>query len=74
VLAPVLTHVRFVTGLQLRQLGLLVGRQNLHNLGPDASVRDFHLDHGLRVLRGQGARLCFVERAARLKRFHGFVF
>jgi len=37
----------------LRQLGLLVGRQNLHNLGPDASVRDFHLDHGLRVLRGQ---------------------
>ncbi len=69
----VLSHVGFVTGLKLCEFGFLIGRQNLHDFGLDALVLDLQLNHGLRVLGGEGGRLGFIERTASLERVHGGV-
>jgi hypothetical protein len=51
----VLAHARFVIGLDLSQFSFLIGRQNLHYFRLDALVFNLQLDHGLRVLRGEGS-------------------
>lgn len=65
-----LIHTRLMTSFELSQFGFLIGGQNLHDLGLDASVRDLKFDHGLRVLRGEGAGLAFVEGTAGFEGSH----
>ena len=67
------SHVRLVLGLDLSKLGLLIGGEDLHHFRLDAGVLDLDFDHGLRVLRGEGASLDFIERTAGLKRAHSRV-
>jgi hypothetical protein len=69
----VFAHAGLVIGLDLSQLGFLIGGQNLHDFGLDAGVFDLEFDQGLRILCGEGARLSFVEWTAGLKSFHGAV-
>jgi len=68
-----LAHARFVIGLDLSQFCFLIRRQNLHDFRFDALVFDLEIDHGLRILRRQRARLVFIERATRFESLHGLM-
>jgi hypothetical protein len=57
-------------GLELSQLGFLIGGQDLHHFGLDAGVLDLDFDHGLSMLRSEGASLGFVEGAGALEGEH----
>ncbi len=66
----VVFHMVLVLGLELGQLGFLIGGQDLYHFGHDAGVLDLHFDHGLGMLRGEGASLGFVEGTGGLKCAH----
>ena len=65
-----LSHVRLVLGLKLRELRLLICSEELHNFGLDALVLDLHFDHGWSILGGQGAGLRFVKWACIFQSAH----
>jgi hypothetical protein len=67
----VLAHTSLVAGLDFSHLGFLIRRQNRHDFGPDACMRNLEFDNGLGILRRQRASLAFVEGAACLKSLHG---
>ena len=66
-------HFRLTIRLDLRQFGFLIGGENLHDLRLNAGVLNLELDHSLRILRGERARLGFVERTTGLQCLHGIV-
>jgi len=59
-----------VLGLELGQLGFLIGGQDLYHFGHDAGVAGPPLRHGLGMLRGEGASLGFVEGTGGLESVH----
>jgi hypothetical protein len=66
----VFLHVLLMLGLELSKLRFLIGRQDLDHFGLNAGVLDFDFDHGLSMLRGEGASFGFVERTAGLEGEH----
>ena len=56
-----LLHARFVLGLELFHLGLLVGREHLVELVVNASLLNRDLGFDLRLLRCQGLNFVLIE-------------
>jgi hypothetical protein len=62
----VLPHAGFASGLEVFQLGLLIGSQHLEELVVNARSLDSQLKFDLSLLRGQSAHLGFVEGTLRI--------